>query len=481
MEAFSLVIFGITSNLAQVKLIPALYDMEEQGLIPERVKIIGCARGEMTTDEISNYFWETLQMDNRHHQHAIEKPVFEKLCARLEYVHGNLSEEEFYLRLKTKLEQIESETGTDNRIFYLATYPDLYRNIFDNLKNVELSKQTKGWVRLMIEKPIGSDLASASDLNKLLHEYFEENQIYRLDHYLGKETLQNILAFRFGNGIFEPLLNKEYIDHIQITASEDFGVGRRGAYYDKVGALRDVGQNHQLQMIAFATMDAPNEFTNVAVTAERGKILRNLIPDPESIVFGQYEGYTGELNVDPSSDTDTYYAFKTTIANERFEGVPIYVRAGKMLKESATEISIVFKQPVNRLFTHLDCGDEPNVLVYRLAPNEGIVFKILTKKPGKETALEPDFMQFCYRNTNQGHYLPDPYERLLLDAISGDQTFFNDDSEIEAEWKFIDPLVKRRTAPQLYPVGSWGPKAAEELIGRDGRSWLEPSMDFCKI
>lgn len=474
MDSFSLVIFGITSNLAQIKLIPALYDMEEKGLLPDKMTIIGISRREMSDEELKTYVHSVLHLENIHHQHEIKEATFRKLCRRLKYLSGSVEDQKLYVKLGKFLDH-------NNRIFYLATYPDLYHHVFENLQRNKLNKQSGGWVRLMIEKPIGHDLSSAKALNKLLLKYFTEDQIFRLDHYLGKETLQNILTFRFANDIFEPLIDRDSIDHIQITALEDFGIGKRGGYFEQVGTLKDVGQNHQLQMLAFATMDAPKEFTNEAVTKERLKILQSLMPLPGSVVYGQYEGYRKEENVAKDSQTDTFYALKTYINNDRFRDVPVYIRAGKNLKQTVTEISIVFKNPVNRLLKYLDCGDEPNVLIYRIQPNEGIVLKILTKQPGYEIKLQPEYMQYCYRIDPHTHYIPDPYERLLVDTIRGDQTFFNDAEEVEAQWAFIDPLIKKRGKPSIYKKGSWGPKEAEKLLEKDGRCWLEPSMEFCRI
>lgn len=478
MEPFTLIIFGITSNLAQKYILHALYDMTEKKLLPKNSAVIGVARQPRTPQEIKDFVRYALHSENRHHTHTIKEDTWENLSQTIHYVDGNLDDSNFYPKLKGALDKLST---SQNRIFYLATYPDLYEDIFKNLKQTNLSNQDKGWVKLLVEKPIGYDLPSSQNINQLLGQYFSEDQIYRLDHYLGKETLQNILTFRFGNGIFEPLINKDYIDHIQITSAEDFGVGARGGYYDRVGALKDVGQNHLLQMLTFATMDAPQEFTNQAVTNERIKLLQQLIPIPEKVVFGQYEDYKLEENINPKSNTDTFFAFKTEIANTRFRGVPIYVRGGKKLKQTATEISIVFKKPINRLFSHLNCGDEPNVLIYRIQPSEGIVLKILTKLPGHEMKLMPEYMQYCYPQSAEGHALPDPYERLLLDAIKGDQTFFADAEEVEAEWRFIDPLANTRKKPFVYKPGSWGPKQADELIETDGRSWLEPSVQFCSI
>ncbi|TSC85415.1 MAG: glucose-6-phosphate 1-dehydrogenase [Microgenomates group bacterium Gr01-1014_7] len=477
-----MVIFGITSNLAQKYLMQVLYDMTEEGILPEEMAVIGVARRQMSKEEFQNYFHESLRLENIHHKHAIKEEVFKKLCKRLHYINGEFSDPSFYSKLKLFLNSL-SKKGfhCSNRVYYLATYPELYSHVFEGLRKNKLNRQNGGWVRLMIEKPIGHDLKSAKALNKLLLKYFNEDQIYRLDHYLGKETLQNILTFRFSNGIFEPLINKDYIDHIQITASEDFGIGRRGGYYDAVGALKDVGQNHLLQMLCFATMDAPSQFSNDAVTTQRIKILQNLIPLPKNIVFGQYRGYKEEKNVSPHSQTDTFYALKTYINNERFKDVPIYIRAGKKLKQTVTEISVVFKNPVNRLLKNLKRGDEPNVLIYRIAPNEGVVLKILTKLPGYKISLEPAYMQYCYRIDPHKHYIPDPYERLLIDTMRGDQTFFNDAEEVEAQWAFIDPLASARGKQHIYEPGTWGPKEADKLPEEDGRAWLEPSMDFCRI
>ena len=477
MDSFALVIFGITGNLAQIKLIPALYDMAEKGLLPKNMSVVGIARKVMNRDDFKKHFYDSLKTQNIHHQHEIKEEVFKDLADRIHYIDGHLDEPSFYKRLNEFLDK----KGYKNRIYYLATYPDLYSHVFENLQKLGMNQQKSGWIRLMIEKPIGDNLKSAQSLNKLLLKYFKEDQIFRLDHYLGKETLQNILTFRFSNDIFEPMINKDYIDHIQITAAEEFGIGKRGGYYDLVGALKDVGQNHQLQMLAFATMDAPTEFKNEAVSKQRIKILENLKPMPEKIVFGQYEGYKNEPNVNPNSNTDTFYALKTYIDNDRFKGVPIYIRAGKKLKQYVTEISIVFKNPKNRLFRDTNLGDEPNVLIYRIQPNEGIVLKMLTKEPGHQVKVKPEYMQYCYRTDPHGHLLPDPYERLLVDTIRGDHTFFNSAEEVEAQWAFTDPLSKVRGKPVIYKAGTWGPKEADKLLEDDSRAWLEPSMEFCRI
>lgn len=482
-ENFTLIIFGITSNLAQKYIIQALYDMEEKGVLPKNMTVVGNARRKLSDAEFKQFILDALHKDNRHHKHEIKKDIAEKLISRMSYLDGYLDDPSYYDKLEQFLNsQAKSTPGKDDRIYYLATYPDLYQSIFENLKNHNLTNEDQGFVRIMVEKPLGDNYESAKKINEMLAKYFKQSQIYRMDHYLGKETLQNILTFRFGNNLFEPIINKDHIDHIQITAAEDFGIGARGGFYDIVGALKDVGQNHQMQMLAFATMDAPTEFTNEAVTEERIKILKSLKADPKNVVFGQYKGYKKEENISENSTTDTFYAFKTEIQNDRFKGVPIYIRAGKNLNQTVTEISIVFKTPQNKLFKDLNTKMEPNVLIYRLQPNEGIVVRFMSKKPGSEIALEENFLQFCYPQDSQGtHLLPDPYEKLILDAIHGNQTFFADAKEIETSWKFIDQLIEARNNPKEYEPGTWGPKESEELLSKDGRKWLEPSNAFCNI
>ncbi|MDO8429436.1 MAG: glucose-6-phosphate dehydrogenase [Candidatus Daviesbacteria bacterium] len=434
--SLSLIIFGITSNLAQKYLLPALYDLEEKGLLPENTSIIGVARSPKEEGWIQEHLDLTLSKENLHHKHTIQDPVKQALLKRLHYLNGHLDDPEFYQRLHKKLTDLNSK----NLIFYLATYPELYQAIFQNLKDSKLHKSKTGFVRLMIEKPFGQDLNSAKALNKLLHQFFEENQIYRLDHYLGKETLRGILEFRFKTSSnLQPLIDSRHIDHIQVTAIENFGIGERGAFYDRVGALKDVGQNHLLQMLTAATMDKPAKFTNEEVTSERIKILKKLTPLKDSVVFGQYQGYLSEKNVNPSSKTETFFALKTFINNDRFKDIPIYIRAGKKLAQTLTEVVIVFKQ------------GEPKLLRFKIQPEEQLLMS------------------------------QDPYEALILDAIRGDQTFFNDAEEVEIQWAFIDPLASKKGQPIIYQPGTDGPKEADLLIRRDGRSWAgTQTSDFSK-
>lgn len=478
MDSFTLVIFGVTGNLSQIKLIPTLYDLVATNVIDVPFSVLGIGRKHMSRAEFESFVSHALHTPNHHHQHPIDQAVEANLLKLISYQTLDIENIQDYANLKITLSKLP---GGANRMYYLATLPSLYRTLFTNLEKSGLNREDDGWVRVMIEKPIGLDLQSARNLNKILLKYYVEDQIYRLDHYLGKETLQNILAFRFGNGLFEPLMNSKYIDHIQVTELEDFGIGNRGGYYDSVGALRDVGQNHDMQMLVLATMDKPQDFSNAAITKERVKLLNSLSPEPDKVVFGQYEGYQNEPHVDPNSSTETYFALRTHIDNPRFKGVPIYMRSGKFLTSYTAEVVIVFKNTSDRLLTHLPGGNTPNALIYRIQPNEGIVVKMLTKVPGHTLKLQESYMQYCYKLA-PGE-LPDAYEKLILDALRGDQTFFNDAPEVEAQWRFTDNLmdVKPNLPVHLYPKGSTGPSAADKLIEEDGRSWIEPSALFCNF
>ena len=475
MESFSLVIVGITSNLSQIKLIPTLYDLVASGLLPKDYRIVGIGRTPMDDTAFTAFVDQTLHTPNRHHTHDIDSKIQAELMSHLTYLPADLTDQSSYSKLNEILNQ-----SPKNRLFYLATFPSLYESIFNNLKSAGLiNESSQSWVRLMIEKPIGHDEDSARELNSLLTSHFREDQLFRLDHYLGKETLQNILTFRFGNGLLEPIMNSNYIDHIQVTAAEDFGIGSRGSYYDQNGALKDVGQNHLLQMIALATMDAPASYSTQDIMTKRVEAIESLIPIPGSLVLGQYIGYIKEKDVSPLSVKDTYFAFKTHLTRTRFANIPIYVRGGKRLARTATEISIVFKNSAERVLSHLPGGANPNVLIYRLQPNEGIVLRMLTKVPGHEMKVEESYMQYCYPKNKD---LPDAYERLIIDAIHGDQTFFNDSREVEAQWRFTDALYTAVTGtPELYEKGSWGPKQSDAMIQKDGRSWLEPSIAICNF
>lgn len=486
MEPFVLVIFGDTSNLTQIKLFPALYDLAKANLLPEEFRIVGVSRKDQTEKESFDFIYTAIHKKNVHHTHDIDENVFNKLAQKYTHFKGDVTKANFFSNLKKHLsEKHKLDSGKANFIFYLATYPNLYKSILENLKFVDMTNQKSGWKRIIVEKPIGTDLKSSRVLNNLILKYFTEDQIYRLDHYLGKETMQNILTFRFGNGVFEHLMNNKHVEHIQVTESEDIGIGERGVYFDLVGGLKDVGQNHILQMIALNIMDTPKNFSNQEVTRERIKAIRSLKPLRDKVVFGQYEGYRKEKNVNPNSQKDTFFAFKTIVKRGKFNGVPIYARFGKRLPRYVTEVSIIFKSPPDKIFRHIDKTLDQNVLTYRIFPNEGVILSILTKIPGHNWQIEKKYMQYCYdKRSNYDselNTLPDPYERLLVDVVKGDQTFFIDKPEVEAQWKFIDPLVDDNRKVHEYKINSWGPLEANKLIEEDGFKWIEPPVDVCMI
>lgn len=444
MQSFTLTIFGITSNLAQIKLIPTLYDLVADNELNSEFSIIGVGRTLMDQAQFRAFIGRALRAKNRHHTHAIDPSVESRLLTHLTYLPLDLTNPASFAQLKAV---ILSSPNSTNRMFYLATFPSLYGAIFANLRSVKLTGQKNGWTRVVIEKPIGHDQSSARALNDLLGQYFVEDQIFRLDHYLGKETLHEILEFRFTYGKLEHLVDHDHLDHIQVTATEDFGIGLRGSYYDQSGALKDVGQNHLLQMIALSTMAKPRESTSAAITAARIDLLKALVPDLDSLVLGQYQDYHKEPHVAAASDTETYFAFRAYIDNDRLAGIPIYVRAGKYLESTHTLIQLVLKNQ--------------DVLTYSLGHNRGITLR----------SPNGHITNFSTPHAGDEH---DAYERLILDAISGDQTYFNDAAEVEIQWAFTDTLLshKRTREPLIYPRGSWGPNEADELIAADGRTWL---------
>jgi glucose-6-phosphate 1-dehydrogenase len=455
MSDLNIVIFGVTGNLAEIKLIPALFELWNKEQISRDVNIFGLSQRARTQEELWTYVSKAVLLKHSDIGQDLVRQFFE----RFRFLSGDLSDKFVYTELRDSLSGCKG-----NLIYYLATLPSLYQGIFGNLDKIGLNKNSGGWVKIMIEKPIGSDYKSARNLNILLKKYYKEEQIFRIDHYLAKDTIQNILAFRFHNDVFEPAWSGKNIDHIQITIAESFGVENRNAYYDSVGALKDVGQNHALQMLVFTLMGRPRVFDNRGITSKRMGVLRNLVPDKNSLILGQYENYSKE-----NINTNTFFAFKTTLSKGKFKDVPVYIRGGKKLAKTVAEISVVFKSKYN---------EQANVLVFRIQPNEGIVFRMAVKKPGFEMKCEKGTMQFCYHQIGK---LNDAYVRLLMDAITGEQTYFNDAIEIESQWKFIDGLKASEKKVISYVSGSWGPKETDELINRDGRSWIEPSEEICRI
>jgi glucose-6-phosphate 1-dehydrogenase len=469
-----MVIFGATGDLMNRKLMPAFYHLVESGEISRDIYIVGVGRREITTDQFRELMARSVEPANL--------PLWEHLTKRMHYQQGHFEEAGLYENLTKLLADFDSELkACVPRFFYLATPPEHYETILTHLHKSKLSEGcgqgTSLYTRVLIEKPFGKDLMTARRLDELLGTIFEERQIYRIDHYLGKETLQNILSFRFANGIFEPTWNKDFIDHIQITLAEDVGVGKRGAFYDGVGALRDVVQNHMLEMLALVAMDQPRAFDAVSIRDERVKVVKAISTSYEA-VRAQYEGYTKEAQVDPESDTETFVALKLMLDLPRWKGVPFYLRTGKTLEKKVTEISIHFKKPV---VCYGDVCLFPedkvlrNVLAIRVEPDEGIALRLMAKKPGFGMSLAPVEMEFTYKKAFATLSQPAAYERLLLDTIRGDQTLFARTDGIEASWQLVTKILQGWMGQKklgTYKKGTWGPKESEALIHKDGRNWF---------
>lgn len=491
----AMVIFGASGDLTRRKLMPALYDLALEGLLPPGFSVVGYARSSKTNEEFRAEVRDSIR------EFARRTPIDEGLLQNFEegisYVSGDFSEPDDYVRLGEELERLDRERNTGgNRVYYLATPPPAYAEIAGNLSRHHLvhSLNDERWTRLIVEKPFGHDLESARQLNETLLQNFAEEQIYRIDHYLGKETVQNMLAFRFANGIFEPIWNRTFIDHVQITVAESIGIENRGGYYDQAGALRDMVQNHMLQLLSLVSMEPPPAFDADSVQDEKVKALRSIRPIPpgeidqytvrgqygEGWVMGQpYPAYRDEPRVDQQSTTETYVALKLYIDNWRWAGVPFYLRTGKHLPRRVSEIAIQFhKAPHPPFASHVTESLEPNVLAIRIQPDEGITLKTTAKVPGPSMRLRSVNMGFLY-GTSFLVESPDAYERLLLDCMLGDSTLFPRRDGIEASWEPITQILEgweRSGVADLptYPAGTWGPEEADAFMERDGRQWRQP-------
>jgi len=486
-EPAVVVIFGASGDLTKRKLLPALFHLEQQGLLPKELAIVGVARR-----DLKSTFADDMK-DGILRYGGGEKgdTVLDEFIENVDYHSMNFDDDKGYTELKALLERIDKEHGTrGNRLFYLAVAPEYFSDIIDHLGKHGMAHPEKGYARVIVEKPFGHDLQSARVLNDEVNRVFDEEQIFRIDHYLGKETVQNILVFRFANGIFEPIWNRNFIDHVQITAAESIGIEGRGPFYEKAGALRDVVQNHMMELLSFVAMEPPVSFEAASVRGEKVKVWRAIKPiSIDNTVRGQYslgmedgqqvQGYREEDRVDPQSTTETFAALKLEMENWRWAGVPFYLRAGKRLAKRVTEIMIQFKQPPLLLFDRSSAGPcneiQPNILTIRIQPDEGISLRFGAKVPGPDTNVCPVVMDFQYA-TAFGVNSANGYERLLLDAMLGDQTLFAHRDGVEATWSLYTPVLEEwaKAKPRDFPnyrSGTWGPKAADGLIGRDGRHW----------
>ncbi len=484
------VIFGANGDLTKRKLLPALYRLAYDRRLSAGFAVVGISRTPMSDDQFRQKMQEAVQQFSEDTE--FDEDVWKAFARGLYYVAGDIADPALYQRLSAKLEEVESARHTGgNVMFYLSTQPSQYAPIAQGLGREGLGKGS-GWRRLVVEKPFGHDLASARELSDRLHEFFDESEVYRIDHYLGKETVQNILAFRFGNGIFEPLWNRRYVNHVQITGAESIGVEDRAAYYQEAGALDDMIQNHLLQVMATIAMEPSATFRADSVRDERSKLLRCIrIMKPDEIrqntVPGQYgpasiggkaiPGFRQEKGVDPQSQTNTYAAVTFFVENWRWAGVPFYVRTGKRLPRRVTEIAIQFNPAPLAIFDEDDGDRAPNLLVVRIQPDEGISLKFLSKRPGSGMNLRPVSMDFNY-GSSFGERSPSAYETLLLDAIIGDATLYTRQDMVEASWRVVEPIQNewRNTKFDFpnYPAGTWGPEAAGEMLARRGHAWRRP-------
>jgi glucose-6-phosphate 1-dehydrogenase len=490
-EPCAMVIFGASGDLTKRKLLPALYNLSRERLIPAGFSVVGFARHPLGDASFRQTVLEGINHFSR--SRPVQPAVWDSFAQGISYLQSDYDNPDGYRELAALLARLDEERGTGgNRVFYLATPPGAYSAIIRHLGESGLAQPThpNAWARIIVEKPFGTDLPSAVALNRELAQYFREDQIYRIDHYLGKETVQNILVFRFANGIFEPIWNRRYVDHVQITVSESIGLEGRGHYYDESGALRDMVQNHLLQLLSLVAMEPPVTFDADAVRGEKVKVLHAVRPlhpadVPRVTVRGQYgpgtvgaedvPGYREEPGVAPDSNTPTYVAWKLFLDNWRWADTPFYLRTGKRLPRRVSEIAIQFKRAPHLLFRQSAEGLEPNVLVLRIQPNEGIALRAGAKVPGPTIQIRAINLDFLY-GQSFGVEQPEAYERLLLDCMLGDSTLFTRSDEVEAAWRLLTPILDHWAAilPTDFPnyaAGTWGPEAADALIEEDGRRW----------
>ena len=481
----TLVVFGATGDLSKRKLLPAIYNLAHEGALPERFFLIGVSRSDMAHEDFGALAREAIESFSRRKP---DPDVLQRLLADVRYIPGSFDDPDVYTKLAATLDEFDELAGqTLNRAFYLSTAPGFFPVIIGQLGDHGLARHERSEVRVIIEKPFGTTLAEAQELNAKVLSVFDEQQVFRIDHYLGKETVQNMLAFRFANGMFEPLWNRNYIDYVQITAAEDIGIGTRAGYYDSAGALRDLIQNHMLQLLTLLCMEPPVSFSADEVRDEKVKVLHALhAPTPDEIpsmaVRAQYgpgvvggekvDGYLDEQGVPSDSITETYAALRLQVDNWRWAGVPFYLRTGKRLARKVTEIAITLKPVPHLAFRENPQGVRPNLLVLTMQPNEGVALQLGAKVPGTRMTIAPVNMEFLY-GTAFISQSPEAYERLIMDAMRGEATLFTRNDEVEAQWRICDPIVAtwaqtRESLPQ-YPAGSQGPTEAQTLLREEDR------------